>query len=350
MKKIFTIVAVLLLAVSVNAKNWVETFDKNGTYVEKTSKSQWPYADQWFTGYTGEKGEVTGSQYVQSYSNVTSFGVSIRSKKVDGATQGVPGLYVAQSKECYVVFSGMNLQVAAGDVLRLWVSNANGDTTTYANWLGVKINETTMTVPSVEIKGDLVSYEVSVALAAGKIDSMKITMSKKTNPLFINRIEIGDPTAKEDTIKVNVTGALDIAKAMTPAIGSTQTTPDIYAVSGYVVGVSTTKTNTYFMADDPDAYGEFQAYQCASIDSEVAEGDYVTVTGKISTYHGQASEEEYYNYEISGGKLVHSTAPLAIPSVMAEKSFNKAIKTIENGRIVIIRNGVKFNAVGSVIE
>jgi len=345
MKKIFTFVAIVLLTVSVSAKNWVETFDKNGTYVEKTSTNQWPYADQWFTGYTGEKGEVTGSLYVQSYSNVTSFGVSIRSKKVDGATQGVPGLYIANDKECRVTFSGMNVNVAEGDSLMLTICRAYGTTAADINWLGVSVNGVALTVPSTAITTDLVSVKAVVALAAGTIDSMKITMSKKASALFINRIEIGDPSAKDDTIKVNVKEALDIAKAMSPASGQSEVTTDIYAVSGYVVGISEKKTNTYFMSDTLGAYGEFQAYQCSSIDREVSEGDYVTVTGKISNYNGGT----YSSYEISGGKLVHSI-PLAIPAVMAEKSFYKVVKTIEDGHMVIIRDGVKYNTIGGVVE
>lgn len=111
-----------------------------------------------------------------------------------------------------------------------------------------------------------------------------------------------------DTISVD--SALVLAKALTPATGSSQSTSKEYVVQGYVAKVKSANDKTYFMSSDATAtYGDFQAYKCATIDKEVQQGDFVLVRGVITTYHGTGTNGEYYNYEISGGSLVHGEAP-----------------------------------------
>ena len=104
---------------------------------------------------------------------------------------------------------------------------------------------------------------------------------------------------------ITVTEALAIAKALAPEKGKSLSTDKKYAVKGYVVGSSTKYENTYYMADTLGAYGEFQAYKCATVDREVAVNDYVIVTGKIMHYYGSNDSGEWHNYEISGGDLIH---------------------------------------------
>ena len=104
---------------------------------------------------------------------------------------------------------------------------------------------------------------------------------------------------------INVAQALEIAQSLSPEKGSSATTVTKYNVIGYVVGISAITENTFYIADEQGAYGEFQAYKCKSVDSEVAEGDYVMVTGFITHYWGESSKGEYHSYEISKGDLAH---------------------------------------------
>ena len=106
-----------------------------------------------------------------------------------------------------------------------------------------------------------------------------------------------------DTIEV--AQALEIAQSLSTEKGDTAMTFTKYNVIGYVVGISAITENTFYIADEQGAYGEFQAYKCKSIDTEVAMGDYVMVTGWITHYWGEGIKGEYHMYEITKGDLVH---------------------------------------------
>jgi hypothetical protein len=102
------------------------------------------------------------------------------------------------------------------------------------------------------------------------------------------------------------------------------------------------------MADTLGAYGEFEAYKCASVDAEVAENDYVIVTGKIMHYYGEsATSGEFHSYEISGGTLVHAEAPQGIENIVLTE---KAQKVVVDGVIYIIRNNKMFNLQGAQVR
>ena len=112
------------------------------------------------------------------------------------------------------------------------------------------------------------------------------------------------PDVELDTI--TTAEAVAIAKTLEPAAGKSLSTAETYVVGGFVVKVKDATKHTYYMSDDANTtYGDFQAYQCATIDSEVNVGDYVFVRGKIMNYNGGT----YSNYEISSGTLVHGVAP-----------------------------------------
>jgi len=122
------------------------------------------------------------------------------------------------------------------------------------------------------------------------------------NAVFVSVLK--GPGVELDTI--TTAEAVAIAKTLEPASGKSLSTAETYVVGGFVVKVKDAAKHTYYMSDDANTtYGDFQAYQCATIDSEVNVGDYVFVRGKIMNYNGGT----YSNYEISGGTLVHGVAP-----------------------------------------
>ena len=116
----------------------------------------------------------------------------------------------------------------------------------------------------------------------------------------------GEAPAPVELEPITVAQALEIAQALTPEKGKSKKTTEKYAVLGYVVSISQIYENTYYIADEVGVKGDFQAFRCASIDREVAEGDRVIVSGYILHYFGEGSSGEYHNYEISGGTLVHA--------------------------------------------
>ena len=166
----------------------------------------------------------------------------------------------------------------------------------------------------------------------------------------IEKIQIyfgtADPSVQPELTPITVAEAIEIAQALTPEKGKSQTTADKYAVKGYVVGASSKTENTFYMADEAGAYGEFEAYKCKTVDREVAVGDLVIVTGKIQHYYGEGSSGEFHSYEISSGDLVHAEDQ-AIENV---EFFNKAQKLMIDGVIYIIRDGKMYDLMGTQVR
>lgn len=151
---------------------------------------------------------------------------------------------------------------------------------------------------------------------------------------------------KPELTPITVAEALTIAQALTPEKGKSATTAEKYAVKGFVVGISATKENTFYLADEAGAYGEFQAYKCSSVDREVSEGDIVIVTGKIQHYFGESDKGEYHTYEISGGTLVHAE----VDGVENITLGVEAQKVMMEGVVYIVRDNKLFNLQGVQIR
>ncbi len=97
---------------------------------------------------------------------------------------------------------------------------------------------------------------------------------------------------------------------------------------------------------------QIKAYKCVSADEFKPQvGDNVKVKGILHHYYKAASGEdpEKNEIEISYGQYSGATGT-ALPEVLVERSYDKAIKAIDNGQIVIIKNGVRYNLLGGAIR
>lgn len=167
-------------------------------------------------------------------------------------------------------------------------------------------------------------------------------------------IEIGGGSAvhatapKIDTINVSVSEAVVIAKELNPETGKSLNAEGLYAVTGYVVGMSRTG-DTYYLSDDANAEeSEFSAYKCDVVDSvEVQEGDLVVVIGAIQNYRGVDSDEQEYNrYQVSYGKLMVISGQGIENVVLTEK----AQKVVVDGVLYIIRDEKMYNVQGTQVR
>ena len=125
-----------------------------------------------------------------------------------------------------------------------------------------------------------------------------------------------------------------------------------YVVRGYVIKYQTKTTveedfasfgnYSFWMADTKDATeGTFEAYQVAPKDGEtiVEVGDYVEVVGDLTKYNTTPE---------TVGKGNATVEKLAEPTTAIDNTTLRtpSVKTIENGQLVILRDGVKYNAMG----
>ena len=168
------------------------------------------------------------------------------------------------------------------------------------------------------------------------------------------RVELIEKSQEGEVIHaVTVAEAVEVAMALE----NNKSTDDRYAVTGYVDSIAVAYDAGYgnisfYMTDDREnpTY-DFEAYRvkCAASQAEGILGRKVTVTAALQHYYKAATEtlpEIDLAETVAGGELV------IIWGEGIENTFDgeKAIKRIENGQVVIIRNGVKYNALGAEVK
>ena len=121
---------------------------------------------------------------------------------------------------------------------------------------------------------------------------------------------------------------------------------DVFTIRGYVTSTpeynDTYHNVTFWIADEADGGQVFEVYRatCASAADAPELGDYVEATGKITRYNSTPEFAAGCTYTILAD-------PTNIDNVAPEQ---KAIKTFENGQLVIIKNGIRYDVTGAVMR
>ena len=157
---------------------------------------------------------------------------------------------------------------------------------------------------------------------------------------------IGKGSVVIDTLDVTVAEALAVAQALENGA----TSKDVYRITGYVDSISSAYSEqhnniSFYVCDDMTAPAyEFQCYRVAG-GEDIVLGAKVVVTGKITHYYKAATEEkpEVHGYQTPAG----ATYELLPTAIINTTDAVKAVKVIENGNLVIIKNGVRYNAAGA---
>lgn len=171
------------------------------------------------------------------------------------------------------------------------------------------------------------------------------------------KVELIEKSQQQEVItSVNVAGAVEVAMAL--AKGAT--TEDRYAVTGYVDSIAIAFSEQYnnisfFMTDDmANPTYDFEAYRVSCTPEQAARifiGRKVTVTAAIQRYYKAANAEQSLP-EIDLAETVAGGILEIIPGEDIENTMTgeKAVKLIEAGQVVIIRNGVRYNALGAEMK
>ena len=196
-------------------------------------------------------------------------------------------------------------------------------------------------------------------LELGKGDSVvvigKLYNYNGTIEISNGRVELIEKSGLEEIIyAVNVAEATAVAMALPNG----QTTEDRYAVTGYIDSIVVAYDSSYgnisfFMTDDmtTPTYA-FEAYR-VKISAEQAElirvGSKVIVTAALQHYYKAATdtqEEINMAQTVAGGTLEFASEE-AIDNIFGAE---QAVKTFEQGQVVIIRKGVHYNLLGMEIK
>lgn len=198
-------------------------------------------------------------------------------------------------------------------------------------------------------------------LELGKGDSVVVTGKLYnyggTIEISNGLVELIEKSGQEEVItEVNVAGAVAVAMALENGA----VTEDLYAITGYVDSIAIAYSEQYgnisfFMTDDmANPTYDFEAYRVKVSDTDaqkIVPGVKVTVTATIQHYYKAADPEkelpEINLAETAAGGTMVFVEEEAIENVAGE---NKAVKRIEDGQVVIIRNGVRYNALGAEMK
>lgn len=138
------------------------------------------------------------------------------------------------------------------------------------------------------------------------------------------------------------------------ALCTATATTESYIVRGYVTEMIEAyndkyKNITFWMADAQDGGQVLQAFRVKPVsdtDQEVKAGDYVEVVGTLVLY----TKDGVSTPEINAGgsvKILEAAPTTAIDNVTIDQNITKFF---ENGQLVIIKNGVRYNAQGQMIK
>lgn len=182
---------------------------------------------------------------------------------------------------------------------------------------------------SVIVLGKLTNFDGTIEIASGK------AWVTKGSGIVV------------DTIEVSVALALDSAKTLDAGEIST----DVYVITGFVSSIKDAYSEQYnnisfYMCDDmTNATTDFLVYRAKGGET-LKEGDQVIVTGNLK--HHLYTDPEEHSYQMNAGATIEIVGGTeGVENITIE---NAATKRIEKGQLVIIRNGVRYNAAGAVME
>ena len=216
MKKIFSIFAAVLFAGSMIAADalFTETFcarridsktgEPGSTYIQKTDKGYWPYASQWYEGYATEGGTVDGNQYDNDYTAVSSYTVSIRGKKLNGAETSTVGLFFGANKaedQNYVKFEGALPKIPAGGAyLNFEICSSETDGGNLETMV-IKVNDgDALAVPAITLGNKATTKIVSVVLPEGQMESLYFAFNNVDAQKFISKFWIDTEAAGVENV------------------------------------------------------------------------------------------------------------------------------------------------------
>lgn len=246
--------------------------------------------------------------------------------------------------EVTVIVKGYVTKVV--DATTFWMDDEKGSKQTFEAYKVKNITPAGQTI----VEGALVKL-------TGKVTNY----NGKTAEIKDGSVEIlsGGEEIKADE-EVTVAQALAIAQALEAGKTSDKT----YGITGYVTEIIYAYDTqhgdlTFWMNDNAeDGAQTFQAYQvkCSEeVGTKITAGAKVRVVAKITHFHqdakpaegDQPEKPERTIYETAKGGTVELIRGAGVDDVT---TATPAVKRLENGQIIIIRNGVRYNLQGQIAE
>ena len=194
------------------------------------------------------------------------------------------------------------------------------------------------------ITGALKQYNDISEISGGSFKILEANGGKNPNTEGGDEPGTTDPVLPEGYISVKQAIAA-AASLAAPTADNKTVEGEAVKVRGYVTFAYDEKNGKQSAWVSDDASDSKNAIQGAFlvVDEPVAKGDLVDLEGTLAKYF---KAEDNIIIEVINGTMKKATTDGLNEIVKTEK----AVKMIENGQLVIVRNGVRYNAVGAVVE
>ena len=322
MKKLFSFVAAVLCAVSASAV--VDTLT-----VDKFTATKAAYTD--FSGVTATSNAVYAGNTAKSDKGA----IQLRSKN---SNSGI--VSTTSGGKVLTVSVVWNAETDAKRVLDIYGSN-----TPYKSAADLYTNATGTKIGSIAKSGETTTFTVEG-------DYYYVGLRSKSGAMYIDSITIewdgSEAPEPEPEPEPEEMGMVTIAKFL-----EAKDDFNIYTLCGTVSDIvmdknDPTQYNVYGNFNLTDSTGTIYIYGLLTADGEakkflelgIEEGDVITLKGSYTEHEGTPQIKNAIFVSKSSGET----------ALEAVRSEEKAEKRVVNGQLVIIRNGVMYNAAGTRME
>lgn len=243
---------------------------------------------------------------------------------------GVNAVATAQVPATAIALDLTTLELEQYKSAQLTATLTPTNATTIVAW--TSSDEKIATVSSNGIVSAMSVGTATITATAGELTATCTVTVKETTPITCAQaVEIAKTVSANNEIAA---GGKYVIRGYVTEMVSKDAAADIEKYGNYSV----------WMADTKDGGKVFEAFRAVPIDGKTiaAVGDYVEVVGDITIYN-----TTYQSVAGSTIKVLQGEGT-AVENIKAEEG--KAVKVIENGQLIIIRDNVRYNAVGAVIE
>ena len=276
-----------------------------------------------------------------------------------------------------IVFDGADVSGLTTLVDKAWTGNASTvEIPAAADAKTIKIN--TITVHVADASSDYVATPV-ISGEADFMDNTTVTITAEEGLEVYYTLDGTDPTnasikytapfelTATTTVKAiayngdkasavvekKFTKMTILTCAEAVALCTNPATPGQHIIHGYVTEMIEAyndqyKNITFWMADTPDGGQVLQAFRVkpvSDVEQSLKVGDFVEVIGSLILY----TKDGVSIPEVNAGGSVEliNAAPSAIDNITINQN---ATKFIENGQLFIVKDGVRYNALGQVTK
>lgn len=192
---------------------------------------------------------------------------------------------------------------------------------------------------SKESDGVVMTYTSTDKKGAIDANSQYFVVSETEAIHFTTRLKAGGKSSSKLTLKITVPAAGDLYIFARSSSSSAASEATAEGVANGTFTFNDTNNEKYNIEGEESPKTTFAAFKLTA-----------TEAGDINiTFPNQAINIYGISFGKPSGTIALSSIETAVSNISAEKSA-KVFKTVENGQMIIVKNGVKYNVLGQIVK